>query len=319
VLIGCLSAQGAAGNLATCTQDSGRLGAMSTTTSVQSRYDLFAQQLAAQLATGTVPRFNYLILPNDHTNGTTPNAYSPQALIADNDLALGQIVDLISHSSIWDSSAIFVVEDDSQDGADHVDAHRMPAFVISPWAKRGVAVHTRYDQYSALRTAEMLAGLQPLSINDGLAAPMYDAFDTTADVEGTRYTAIKPAQPLNEINSQTAPMAAMSRALPFDRLDLVPQALLDRILWAAVHGADSPAPAPGPNASAEEHDRALGALRAIAATGDARAWLAGQAGAAGEEGVAARAAAASAKQLPPSVRAAAAPQARGMLAAMRGQ
>jgi YVTN family beta-propeller protein len=319
VLIGCLSAQGAVGNLATCTQDSGRLGATSTTTSVQSRYDLFAQQLAAQLATGTVPRFNYLILPNDHTNGTTPNAYSPQALIADNDLALGQIVDLISHSSIWDSSAIFVVEDDSQDGADHVDAHRMPAFVISPWAKRGVAVHTRYDQYSALRTAEMLAGLQPLSINDGLAAPMYDAFDTTADVEGTRYTAIKPAQPLNEINSQTAPMAAMSRALPFDRLDLVPQALLDRILWAAVHGADSPAPAPGPNASAEEHDRALGALRAIAATGDARAWLAGQAGAAGEEGVAARAAAASAKQLPPSVRAAAAAQARGMLAAMRGQ
>jgi hypothetical protein len=319
VLIGCLSAQGSVGNLATCTQDSGRLGAASTTTSVQSRYDLFAQQLTAQLATGTVPRFNYLILPNDHTNGTRTGAYSPQALIADNDLALGQIVDLISHSAIWDSSAIFVVEDDSQDGADHVDAHRMPAFVISPWAARGAVVHTRYDQYSALRTAEILAGIDPLSINDGLAAPMYDAFATTADVEGTRYTAIKPAQPLNEINGQTAPMAALSRALPLDRPDLVPQALLDRILWAAVHGADAPAPAPGPGASPVEHDRALGALRAIARTGDARAWLAGQAGTdAGEQAVA-RAVAASTKPLPAAVRALAAAQARGMLAAMRRQ
>jgi hypothetical protein len=240
-------------------------------------------------------------------------------MIADNDLALGQIVDLISHSAIWDSSAIFVVEDDSQDGADHVDAHRMPALVISPWARRGAAVHTRYDQYSALRTAEILAGLQPLSINDGLAAPMYDAFDTTADVDGTRYTAIKPAQPLNEVNSPTAPMAAMSRALPFDRLDLVPQALLDRILWAAVRGAGAPAPAPGPDASAEEHARALGALSAIARTGDARAWLAGQAGADAAEPDAVAAAAASTKRLPPSVRAVAAAQARGMLAAMRGQ
>ncbi len=101
-----------------------------------------------------------MILPNDHTNGTTTGDPTPQAFIADNDLALGQIVDAISHSSIWPSTAIFVVEDDSQDGADHVDSHRSPALVISPWARHGAVVHTRYDQYSVLRTVELILGLR---------------------------------------------------------------------------------------------------------------------------------------------------------------
>src|SRR5581483_11076586 len=112
-------------------------------------------------------------------------------------LGLGQMVDLISHSSIWAHSAIFVVEDDSQDGADHVDAHRMPAYVISPWAKHGAVVHTRYDQESALRTVELILGLHPLSLFDGLAEPMYDAFisgDTKPDL--ATYTAVAPQQSL---------------------------------------------------------------------------------------------------------------------------
>ena len=123
-----------------------------------------------------MPSFTYLILPNDHTDGTTPKDYTPSAMIADNDLALGQIVDAISHSSIWSSSAIFVQEDDSQDGMDHVDSHRSPAFVISPWARHGAVVHARYDQYSMLRTAELIAGIDPLSLEDALATPMYRAF-----------------------------------------------------------------------------------------------------------------------------------------------
>ena len=128
------------------------------------------------MAAGTVPTLNYMILPNDHTNGTTTGDYTPQAMIADNDLALGQIVDAISHSSIWPSTAIFVTEDDSQDGADHVDAHRSLGLVISPWARHGAVVHTRYDQYSMLRTLELITGIDPLSLNDALATPMYDAF-----------------------------------------------------------------------------------------------------------------------------------------------
>jgi len=271
--IGCLFPGGPVGNLVGCSQDSGSAGTAGTLTSFFSRYNRFNEIFSGQLASNTVPTFNYMLLPNDHTNGTTPKAYSPQAQIADNDLGLGQIVDRISHSPIWGSSAIFVVEDDSQDGADHVDSHRMPSFVISPWAKRGAVVHTRYDQYSVLRSAEILAGLAPLTINDALATPMYDAFDTTADVEGTRYRAIAPKQPLNEVNPEHAPLAALSKALPLLQMDMVPQAVLDRLLWASVRGSTVAPPAPGPRHSAEERERAVGVLRAIAQGKNGTRWL----------------------------------------------
>ena len=250
-----------------CTQDS----QTTVPTGTQSRVAAFRQRFAAQLAAGDVPRLNYLILPNDHTNGTTPNGYSPQALIADNDLALGQLVDTISHSSIWPDTAIFVVEDDSQDGADHVDAHRMPALVISPWARQGV-VPTRYDQYSVLRTIGLLLGLKPLSLNDELATPMYDAFQTTR--RSVTYTAVTPQQSLTETNPPDAPMGGISSRLPYSHLDLVPQALSDEILWRSAHGRGSTPPAPGPNASREEHERAVGVMRVLRRGGDARVWLA---------------------------------------------
>jgi hypothetical protein len=237
-----------------------------------SRMEVFAQQFRAQDGAGSVPTFNYLILPNDHTNGTTQGAPTPQAEIADNDLALGQLVDLISHSSIWKESAIVVVEDDSQDGADHVDAHRMPAFVISPWATSGV-VSTRYDQYSALRTAEILAGLDPLSLNDALATPMYDAFRTDGRPDVRPYDAVAPQQSLLAINGGGTAGARLSAALPFGRMDLVPQALSDRILWESVHGESSTPPPPGPDASPAEHARAVGALRVLQGGGDVRAYL----------------------------------------------
>jgi YVTN family beta-propeller protein len=257
--------------VASCTQDSGVLGTSGTKTAGTSRFDLFSAQFRAQVAAGAVPALNYLILPNDHTNGTTPGAYTPQALIADNDLALGQVVDLISHSSIWPQTAIFVVEDDSQDGADHVDAHRMPGFVISPWAKRGgVNVGTRYDQYSVLRTIELILGLRPLSLNDALATPTYDAFDTTSDPAGTIYTAIKPTQSLTQMNTGASAAARTSARLPFSVPDQVPQAVSDAILWQSVHGAGSTPPPPGPNASPSEHARAVAVGRALAHGRDLR-------------------------------------------------
>jgi hypothetical protein len=137
-------------------------------------------------------------------------------------------------------------------------------------------VHTRYDQYSALRTAMMMVGLKPLSLNDALAAPMYDAFTNsgTPDVAGTVYKAIQPDQSLSDTNSSSAPGAKLSQSLPFERLDEVPQAVMDRILWRSVHGRDSRPPLPGPNASPEERDRALGALREYRHGGDIRRWLA---------------------------------------------
>jgi DNA-binding beta-propeller fold protein YncE len=242
----------------------------------QSRINAFQAEFQQQVAAGTVPRFNYLILFNDHTDGTTPGTYTPKANVADNDLALGQLVELVSHSPIWSQSAILVMEDDSQDGIDSVDAHRIPALVISPWAKRGVVVSTRYDHYSFLRTAELMAGLKPLSINDSLATPLYDAFISRGqkpNVEGTRYLAIQPQQSMTDTNPLSAPKAALSRALPWDRVDAVPQRLSDRIIWESVFGPGSTPPPAGPNRSPEERARAAGALRRWRAGVSPRRWL----------------------------------------------
>lgn len=257
-------------NPAVCDTDAGTVGGPGNPAS--SRFDFFQAQFAAQVASGTLPTLNYLTLPNDHTNGVTKNYPTPSAMVADNDLALGQLVQLISHSSVWSSSAIVVVEDDAQDGADHVDAHRMPAFVISPWARPGAVVHTRYDQVSALRTVELLAGLQPLSLQDGLAEPMYDAFlPGSAAPDLTPYTAIQPTHSLTELGAATP--AGLEGALPYTQRDLVPQSLFDAALWHSVYGSASVAPQPGPGASRAEQDRATGVRQAWRAGVDPTSWL----------------------------------------------
>ena len=223
--------------------------------STASRFSCFASHFAQQLATKSVPAFNYLVLPNDHTIGTAPGRRTPQAMVADNDYGLGEIVDTISHSSIWKSSAIFVVEDDSQDGADHIDAHRIPAEVISPYAPAGAVVHHRYDFLSVVRSMELILGMEPLGLDDAVAEPMYDAFVSTP-VNAAPFTAIVPQQDRLQVNAPNAPDAALSASLDFGDLDQVPQALLDRILWHAVHGEDSTPPPPGPNAedASLDHD-----------------------------------------------------------------
>jgi YVTN family beta-propeller protein len=216
----------------------------------ESRTDCFRAKFAQQLAAGSVPAFNYLTLTNDHTQGLSSGTRTPQAMIADNDLGTAQIIDTISHSSIWPESAIFVLEDDSQDGADHVDAHRIPALVVSPYAKTGV-VATRYDQMSAIRTMELILGMHPLSLNDALATPMYDAFGA-APSNIAPFDAITPSQDLNARNPTSGAGARAASKLDFRTIDSVPQRTLDRMLWHAVHGQRSQAPPPGPNATPEE-------------------------------------------------------------------
>jgi DNA-binding beta-propeller fold protein YncE len=220
---------------------------------IESRAECFKSHFDTQVATGTVPAFNYVVLPNDHTVGTTPGRRTPQAMIADNDYGLGEIVDTISHSSIWSSSAIFVVEDDSQDGADHVDAHRIPALAISPFAKRGAVVHARYDFLSFIRTLELVTGMKPLNLFDALGVPLYDAFDSAAG-NTEPYTAIKPNVSLTQRNTAATPGAARSSRLPLNEPDRVPQRELDAILWKYVHGQASKPPPPGPNASGEDEE-----------------------------------------------------------------
>ena len=245
---------------ANCSTDHGTIGTAPDQSAANSRFDTFENEFTAQLTSNSVPAFNYLIMPNDHTNGTTPGKPTPRALLADNDYGVGQLVQLISHSPIWKSSAIFVVEDDSQDGGDHIDAHRMPAMVISPYARHGAVVHTRYDQDSAIRTMELILGMKPLALTDALATPMYDAFTATADL--STYTAIKPTYSMDAVNGANAPDAALSAAMPFNQPDAVPQAVMDRILWHSVYGEQATPPAAGPNASVDEQARAATAMQA---------------------------------------------------------
>ena len=216
-----------------------------------SRIDSFRKRFASQLAASAVPTFNYVVLNCDHTRGTQPGFPIPSAMVADNDQALGQLVDTISHSKIWSSSAIFVVEDDSQDGADHVDAHRIPVAVISPYARKGAVIHTRYDLLSVVRSMELIMGMKALSLNDAEASPMYDAF-TSKPLNSAPVSAIPAKINLLERNTPAAPWADLSSQLSLGEMDTVPQVVLDAILWKSVHGLNSTPPPPGPNANAGE-------------------------------------------------------------------
>jgi len=215
----------------------------------ESRALCFGARFQSQLAHNAVPAFNYLVLPNDHTRVLDPKSFTPQAMVADNDKALGQMVDTISHSSIWSSSAIFVTEDDSQDGADHVDAHRTVGMVISPYAKQAQVVHTRYDLLSMLHSMELIIGMRPLGLFDTLATPMYDAF-SGSPTNGRPYSALTPSQNLLAKNPPAASPAA-ARALRFRGIDQISQRFSDRLLWRAVRGSHAPPPPPGPNAVIE--------------------------------------------------------------------
>jgi DNA-binding beta-propeller fold protein YncE len=244
----------------------------------QSRFDCFKQKFEQQLADDAVPQFTYITYANDHTAGTTPGRRTPNAMIAENDWALGETVELISKSPIWKDSLILVIEDDSQDGADHVDAHRIPAFAISPYAKRGAVIHTRYDFLSFIRTLEIAVGMKPLNLFDAVAVPMYDVFSRNPDNDEP-YEAIVPNVDLTERNTGASPNARFSKRLPLDFTDRTPQRFLDRILWQYVHGANSEPPPPGPNASGidEARWRRSGGLSKEQALEEARArWGLGE-------------------------------------------
>ena len=216
-----------------------------------SRFTCFNTRFQAQLLADAVPTFNYLSLPLDHTEGLTPGKRTPDADIADNDWALGQIVDSISHSSIWNSSLILVVEDDSQNGADHVDAHRIPALAISPYTEQGAVIHNRYDQLSFLRTLEIISGMRSTNLAEALAVPLYDAL-TANPGNSAPYDVLPPNVDVTAVNPNTQLNAAAVRGLDFKGADQVPQSVLDAMLWAYRHGFKSAPPPPGPNASSED-------------------------------------------------------------------
>ena len=183
-----------------------------------------------------VEPFSYIGLPNDHTYGTTPGKLTPQSMVADNDEATGRFVDALSHSPLWATSLVIVIEDDPQDGGDHVEPHRSPCVVMSPWVKRGNVDSANRDVPSLYRTIEGVLGVGPMNQFDGHGAAMYEVFTTTPDY--TPYTFIPRKVPV-KMNAVDAPMAGESSAIDFSKPD---QAPLGRILWKATHGTAAEPP-----------------------------------------------------------------------------
>ena len=189
-----------------------------------------------------LPNVVVMSLPEDHTKGTQLGAFTPEASVAGNDIALGRIVERVSHSKYWAETAIFVIEDDAQDGPDHVDARRTVALAISPYIHRGKVDSTVYTTSSILRTIELLLGLPPMSQYDAAATPMYASFGTVADL--TPYTAVQPLIDINAKNIRTAYGAADSAKMDFSEDDKAPMHRLNEILWKSIKGEASPMPAP---------------------------------------------------------------------------
>ena len=204
--------------------------------------DIMLREYAEFAAKGTMPRFIIMSLGEDHTHGTTPGAHSPRACVASNDLALGKLVEAVSHGPLWAETAIFVIEDDAQNGPDHVDAHRTVCLVASPYAKRGVVDSTQYSTVSVIRTMELILGLEPLSQFDAAARPMFEAFAAVPDL--TPYDHEPARIDLDEKNVAGAYGADRSAAMDFSEYDRIDDFELNEILWRAVMGPEAPVPAP---------------------------------------------------------------------------
>jgi YVTN family beta-propeller protein len=205
------------------------------------RVKAFERDLAEFEKTGEMPRLMVMRLGNDHTFGTQPGKLSPFSLVADNDVALGRLVEAVSKSRFWPSIAIFVLEDDAQNGPDHVDSHRSPAFVISPFVKHKLVDSTMYNTASMLRTMELILGLKPMTQFDAAAHPMSAAFQATPDL--APYVAEKPRVPLDQRNPKFSATAARSARLDFSDADRINDDELNDILWRAIKGAPAPPPA----------------------------------------------------------------------------
>ena len=204
------------------------------------RAQAFLQDLKEFENAGKMPALMFMRLGNDHTNGTAPGKLAPFSSFADNDYALGQIVEGLSRSKFWKSTAIFVLEDDAQNGPDHIDSHRSPAYIISPYTHTGTIDSRMYNTTSMLRTMELILHLRPMTHFDAGARPMLGAFAK----EGvfTPYQAEKPRISLEEHNSQNSPTAARSSRLDFSDADLNDDDELNDILWLAIKGTNPPPP-----------------------------------------------------------------------------
>ncbi|MES2378651.1 MAG: bifunctional YncE family protein/alkaline phosphatase family protein [Bacteroidota bacterium] len=194
------------------------------------------------LKVNDVPKMNIIRMGNDHTSGQRKGAISPIAAVADNDQGVGMLLEHLSHSSIWKESVVFILEDDAQNGSDHVDAHRSPVFVAGPYVKRNAVVHGMYSTSGVLRTMELILGLPPMSQYDAAAVPLYECFTTTPDF--TPYTLKAPQVDVEKRNIAVNKSSKISDTFNLANEDKVPDLLLNEVIWKYVKGEDSVMPAP---------------------------------------------------------------------------
>ncbi len=205
----------------------------------RSRFEVWRDNFRAH----GLPTFEQVRLPNDHTTGTVPGTLTPRSYVGDNDWALGRLVDVVSHSRYWKSTAIFVVEDDAQDGPDHVDGHRTIAQVISPYTQTGRVDSTFYSTVSMLRTMELFLGIAPLTQFDAAATPMLNSFAPQPNL--TPYDAVKPASiDPPQYNTAGAPMATASGHQDLTTEDRIDEHTFNKAIWQSVKGRYSQMPSP---------------------------------------------------------------------------
>jgi YVTN family beta-propeller protein len=220
----------------------------------------FIKELHSFERKGEFPNLIIICLPNDHTSGTKAGSPTPAAQVADNDLAFGQIVEAISHSSFWSKTCIFAIEDDPQNGWDHVSGYRTTAYVISPYTRRNTVVSTQYNQTSILRSIELILGLPPMNQIDATATTMSDCFTDVPDF--TPYEVVPTNVPLDQMNPDPKNIsnaslrkdAIASARLPLDEVDRCPEDVLNRILWRAMKGPREPYPQWAVMADIEDFD-----------------------------------------------------------------
>ncbi len=206
------------------------------------RVKFWIDDLHAAEKTGVLPQFTIMSLGEDHTKGTAPGQFTPDASVASNDLGLGRIVEAATRSRFWNEMAIFIIEDDAQNGPDHVDAHRTVGLVVSPYCKRAFVDSTLYTTASMVRTMELILGLPPLTQYDAAATPMFKCFQKTA--QSVPYQCLTPQVDMFAKNTIRSPGAKESARMNFRQYDLAPEDQLNRVLWLAAKGPDAPYPTP---------------------------------------------------------------------------
>ena len=206
------------------------------------RFNQWRHEFDSLVAANALPQFNSMRFGNDHTEGLRLGRPTPFAHVADNDLAVGMFIEYLSNSPVWKESAVFIIEDDAQNGPDHVDAHRTTAYVAGPFVKRGFVDHTMYSTSSMLRTIELILGLPPMSQYDAAATPMWNSFTATPVLKP--FKSVPANIDLNEKNKSNNATARLSETFDFSKEDRIPDLVFSEVIWKAVKGEASQMPAP---------------------------------------------------------------------------